>query len=185
MIYRLNFDTKNYAGVFVNEDELDEKVGDLLYHEGFPIQEEWADTPIGELYDATGKERDSLPIPDIASWVGNLALSPKAYSLLADSLRAYGEFLPISINDEIWQVLNLTRTLGHQVIDESQSEQALSGGIYMGLKALAFRDEALVDQLLFRCKYDQGVGQFATSVFKALLEKHELTGVIFSKDLVK
>ncbi len=185
MVYRINFDTNKYMGVFIDEDELDEKVGDLLYPDGASILDDWEATPNAELYDATGRERDDLVKPDIASWVGNLALSPKAYDCLAEYLMPLGEFLPISINGEIWQVFNLTYTLGNQVIDEQNSEQALSGSIYMGLKSLAFREDQLNEALCFRCKYDQGVGQFSTRKMRDLISTSELTGLIFSEDLVK
>ncbi|MGH1373160.1 MAG: hypothetical protein ACRBBW_14055 [Cellvibrionaceae bacterium] len=185
MAYRINFDTQRYLGVFIDEDELDEKVGDLLYPDGVSIAEQWEEAPEAVLYDATGKERDDLVKPDIASWVGNLALGPKAYDLLVESLSPLGEFLPITIGDTTWQVFNLTHTLSNQVVDESKSEQVMSGAIYMGLKSLVFRAEALSDELFFRCKYDQGVGQFATEDFRELVTKHKLTGLVFSEDLVK
>lgn len=185
MIYRLNLDINNYLGIFVDEDELDDKVGDILYPEGYPIADDWEETPEGSLYDASGKERSSLDTPDIASWVGNLALSPKAFTAIGEHLTAYGEFLPVTINGEDWQVLNITHTRNDDVIDTDKSEQDLSGGIYMGLKALAFNEDRLDKELIFRCKYDQGVGQFATEAFKTLIEENHLSGIIFSEDLVK
>jgi hypothetical protein len=46
-------------------------------------------------------------IPDIAVWIdATLLLSPKAYRLLGDLLLPFGEFLPIHIDDEIYQIFN-------------------------------------------------------------------------------
>ncbi len=81
--------------------------------------------------------------------------------------------------------MNITHKLNNDVIDTDKSEQNLSGGIYIGLNALAFNEEKLDKELIFRCKYDQGVGQFATEAFKTLIEENQHMGIVFSEDLVK
>lgn len=46
-------------------------------------------------------------MPDIAVWIdATLLLSPKAYRLLIDLLLPYGEFLPIHIDAEVYQIFN-------------------------------------------------------------------------------
>lgn len=46
-------------------------------------------------------------IPDICVWIDStLLLSPKAKRLLGDTLSEYGEFLPIIIDDEKYEIFN-------------------------------------------------------------------------------
>src|SRR6218665_3064488 len=46
-------------------------------------------------------------LPDVSCWIGaTLLLSPKAYRLLGELLKPFGEFLPIWIDDQAYQIFN-------------------------------------------------------------------------------
>jgi hypothetical protein len=182
MIYKVQLDTTHYQGIFVDHNELDAKMGDLLYPEGFPLGDEW-ETPEGSLYDATGKERDGLKTPDIASWVGNLTFNQTAYQKAKPVLSKFGEFLTVSINNQPWYVFNLLHTLDSSIVDQSRSERNMSGGIYMGLKKLVFLENKLKDELIFRTEYDEGIGQYCSEQFKQLLDDLDLTGLSLTTEL--
>jgi hypothetical protein len=59
-------------------------------------------------------------IPDICTWIdATLLLSPKAKRILGDILGEYGEFLPLMINEEQYEVFNcLTLLDSKDVTDE-------------------------------------------------------------------
>jgi hypothetical protein len=64
--------------------------------------------------------RENL-IPDIAVWIdATLLLSPKAYRLLGDLLLPYGEFLPLHIEDEIYQIFNCLTVADLDIDDTSR-----------------------------------------------------------------
>lgn len=183
MIYKIQIDIAHYLGVYIDHNELDAKMGDLVYPEGFALKDEWV-TPTASLYDATGKERQGLKTPDVASWVGNLTFNQAAYTKVEPYLAAFGEFLTIEINQQPWYVFNLLHTLGDSVVDHANSKRNMSGGIYMGLKSLVFLEEKLSDLLVFRTNYDEGIGQYCSERFKQLMSDLDLSGVAFSGELI-
>jgi hypothetical protein len=46
-------------------------------------------------------------VPDVSCWIGaTLLLSPRAHRLLGETLMPFGEFLPIWIENDIYQIFN-------------------------------------------------------------------------------
>ncbi len=62
-------------------------------------------------------------------------LSPKAYRLLKELLEPFGEFLPVTIDDERYFTFNCLTFVD---ADESQSEKQLYEGEEVGIKSLVF-----------------------------------------------
>lgn len=98
-------------------------------------------------------------IPDIAVWIdATLLLSPKAYRLLGDLLLPYGEFLPIHIENEIYQIFNCLT-----VVD-------LNGDIHT---KVAFKPSDVSDEI------DMTV--CCTDRLKDAIQSFGLQGIIFEK----
>ncbi len=180
MAYRIDFDIDAYPSLYISMDAMEEVMDDLYYPEGEPLMPVWA-MPEGELVDGKSQGR-KMPQPDICNWEGNLVLSPKAYQVLQKEVEKYAELLPVKVSGEVWHIVNVTFTT--DAVDHESSEKDLRGGIYVGLKSLAFLDQELTDTLLFKTEFDEKVGNFCNQKFKELLQsEYELTGVTFRGDL--
>ena len=180
MAYRIDFDIDAYPSLYISMDAMEDVMDDLYYPEGEPLMTVWA-MPEGELVDGKSLGRE-MPEPDICNWEGNLVLSPKAYQLVGGKIEKYAELLPVKVNSDVWHIVNITFTTG--AVDSENSEQELRGGIYVGLKNLAFLDKELTDTLLFKTDFDEKVGNFCSEKFKELLQSEcGLSGVIFRTDL--
>jgi hypothetical protein len=72
-------------------------------------------------------------IPDICTWIdATLLLSPKAKRLLGDSLAPYGEFLPLMIDDEQYELFNcLTLLDSKEGADELVFKTTDSNSMYL------------------------------------------------------
>ncbi|WP_299594578.1 DUF1629 domain-containing protein [uncultured Microbulbifer sp.] len=179
MIYRLDFERECYSCINLDQDDMEDLMGDLYYPEGLPLSNVWVEME-GELYDGLGKSRQ-LSTPDIASWEGTPVLNERAYQLLAGTLEASGEFLPIKIEKKPWFVFNTLATTN--AVDLAHSEQNRRGGIYLGLKSLQFLENKMEYLSLFKTDFDEKVGTFCTEAFKSQIIENAVTGVKFRTDL--
>lgn len=120
--------------------------------------------------------------PDITVWnSANLVLSPKAFDLLHDELNSDGEFLPITINGSNSYVFNCLNVVE---VDPSASEADIVNGLWMGIKKLGFSEGDVSSNLIFKTSFDRCSALYCGEAFRTLIEKHQLTGLLFLKDLV-
>lgn len=100
--------------------------------------------------------RENL-IPDIVVWIdATLLLSPKAYRLLGDLLSPCGEFLPIHIEDETYQIFNCLAV--EDIKNASQSKAA-------------FKPSRVSDEI--------NIATYCTDRLKDAVQSFELQGVVF------
>lgn len=92
-------------------------------------------------------------IPDISTWIdATLLLSPKAKRLLGETLAEYGEFLPIKINDETFEIFN----------------------------CLTLRETKEASDLIFKSADSHCANLYCQQRFKDLVEDLDLQGVVFA-----
>ncbi len=102
--------------------------------------------------------RENL-LPDVAVWVdATLLLSPKAYRLLGDLLSPYGEFLPLHIEGEIYQIFNCLT-----VVDLNTDTQ----------DKVAFKPSVVSDEI--------GVAMYCNDQLKEAIQSFGLQGIVFEK----
>lgn len=66
-------------------------------------------------------------MPDISYWIGaTLVLSPKAYRLLFDLFSQYGEFLPFTVNDEVYHIFNCLNSVPAKPSSDNPDEPVFS-----------------------------------------------------------
>lgn len=126
-------------------------------------------------------ESGKSQVPDISCWIdASLVLSPKAYRILKDSLSAMGEFLPVSICEEVYYIFNC-----FQLADANEETSVFDeeAGYRAGLKHLEF-DERASDLLVFKTKSENCLTLFCSQRFKEIVESCELRGIVFDEDLV-
>lgn len=123
------------------------------------------------------------PIPDIAVWLGyaSLVLNEKAYDAIGSMLKEFGEFLPIASDGVTYHIFNC-RTLVDT--DEQHSRKTMFDGLPIGVEKFVFADNHTNDQIVFKSEYNSCVDLFCGDALKNAVEKHQLNGVAFSKDLV-
>ncbi|WP_281647589.1 hypothetical protein [Parendozoicomonas sp. Alg238-R29] len=180
MIYRLDFDLDSYVSIFISMDAMEDVMDDIYYPEGESLLEEWV-APQAEFVDGKGQGRN-LQIPDIGSWEGNMVLGPDAYEKLSSVVAADNELLPVLIDGQTWYVVNIISTT--DAVNLEESEQDLRGGIYVGLKSLAFHEEDLSGTPLFKTSFDEKVGNFCNESFHLLVtQEYQLEGPVFRTNL--
>ena len=187
MIYRIHEDNANFQNFFLDLEEvldvMDETIGEREFL-GFSVDNiSLKDLWPGFKAEFKKKERKGkiLPRPDMATWRGaNLVLSQKAYDVLAKSLESYGEFLPLTCDDEPCYIFNCL-TLGE--IDEVNSKKEMLDGYPVGVERLVFDEERLGDKLVFKTPYERCISVLCQNEFKDMVERAELTGLRFDAHL--
>ncbi|MBA56993.1 MAG: response regulator receiver protein [Pseudomonadales bacterium] len=121
-------------------------------------------------------------IPDLSLWLyATLVLSPKAHRLLGDLLQPHGEFLPVMVAGETYQIFNCL-TFAEEDTQACRQEQI--EGIELGLNELVFRDSA--EQLvIFKSRLQNAASLFCTERLKQVVETYELSGVVFDTNLIE
>ena len=136
------------------------------------------DTEFVAIDDAAG-----APIPDICKWIdASLALSAKAHRLLGDTLKPFGEFLPLTIRGEAFYIFNCL-TLGK--INEDLCEKNIYKGQEAGIKSLVFDERDVADKLVFKTTYDSCMDLYCAERLKHIVEDYKLTGILFSEKLAE
>ncbi|WP_160152919.1 hypothetical protein [Microbulbifer sp. ALW1] len=140
---------------------------------------EWWQTPDTRFVSNEGV-RD-LGIPDISTWIGaSLVLSPKAYRYLGDTLKSYGELLPVTVGSETFFIFNCTQ-MGEE--DLGASEYETQEGIPIQLLNLTFKDSVQAFPV-FKSSYESCLTVFCNERFMRAVEDFKLTGVVFDENLV-
>jgi len=123
------------------------------------------------------------PIPDICKWIdASLVLSAKAHRLLGDTLKPFGEFLPVTIRGEAFYIFNC---LTIAKINESLCEKIIYKGQEAGIKSLVFDEKDIADKLIFKTTYDSCMDLYCTDRFRNIVQDYELKGVTFSEKLIE
>lgn len=174
--------------------ELDLSISDVLRHrpENVPLDDvldfhlqntamkSWWTTPETEFL--KNNANSNAEIPDISRWVDStLLLSPKAYRLLGDTLQSSGEFLPVSIDDDVFYIFNCF-VVGEA--DEKKSTFDHQGEMQLGLNHLEFLDDA-ASNLIFKTPLESCLTLYCTNEFKEIIESFDLKGINFDTNLIE
>jgi len=110
-------------------------------------------------------------IPDITTWIdATLLMSPKAHRLLGDSLVPFGEFLPIQIDGENYQIFNCLTMV--DAVEEKSSESDI-----------VFNPDNIGDKLVFKTRYNNCFDLFCGPRLKSAIKDFGLNGVTFDTQL--
>ncbi|SBS24604.1 hypothetical protein MSP8887_00003 [Marinomonas spartinae] len=116
---------------------------------------------------------------DINAYGSFLVLTQKAYDVVQDSLRNYGEFLDLDVEGIPMMLFN---PLVFGTEDMERSEKEYYDGEEIGIKYLVF-DNSTEDKLVFKSKYTARVCMYCNDEFKELVENHSLQGLVFEKEI--
>lgn len=118
---------------------------------------------------------------DVNLYGNFLVLNARAYECLSEVISEYGEFSTLRTDGE---KLFLFNPLCFGKEDLSLTEKAYLDGFEDGLKSLVFDNDDISEKLLFKSKLQGGLSIYCTDDFKKLLANNELSGLIFSSDLL-
>ena len=162
IIYAIRRDGYKFQELDLEIDDFIEQVPDnISYHaihdfsvENIALASFWQ--PIRTGFSEIEGERNF--IPDITPWIGaTLLLSPKSHRYLYELLRPYGEFLPVIIENDTYQIFNCL-TLVEEHFQEPPTEK----------KVFKLREQHCLD---VHC----------TNLLKDAVESFDLRGIIFEK----
>lgn len=128
-------------------------------------------------------DNPSEPIPDISKWIdATLVLSPRAHRLLGETLKEFGELLPITVKGEIFYIFNC---LTYGKIKEELCKKSYYEGEEFGIKTIVFDETDVQEKLIFKTAYNSCFELYCGDRFKNAVETFGLTGSIFSEKLVE
>lgn len=176
MIYRLKFDRSRFLCFDVSPDEWLEKLGPRYL---FQLDErDWSafwPTINGQFFNDS--DGDNLPkVPDISVWfMQNLVLNEKARALLQSEhpewAKGCGELLALQCEGIDYSAWHSTHIVSDECIDQSKSQRTVEESGHIELQALAFKADAIFEQPLFHCNFDDAQALFCTQEFKYWAEK--------------
>ncbi len=183
-VYKVNRDYLNYHSFTMKGAELYSKMPD--YSPRFlatPRLDSWM-KPDASFYKSENCEATRVRIPDITIWcAGVLALNAKAFLALNAYLADLGEFLPVSCQGKTYHLFNVLNVIEDAAIDTQNTQAHFENGIFFGLERLAFHEDKLGDQILFKTHADKLVSSYCTEAFKQRIESLGLEGLIFESNL--
>jgi hypothetical protein len=141
----------------------------------------WWPTPDTEF--VTIDNDQTAPIPDISKWIdASLVLSAKAFRLLGDTLKEWGEILPITVGSENFYIFNCL-TFG--AVQKDLCEKSFYKGEEVGLKSIVFDHTDVAEKVIFKTDLNSCMELYCGDRLKNVIEEYKLTGVIFSERLVE
>ena len=121
--------------------------------------------------------------PDISCWRGaTLILSPTSKEILEQHLTPYGEFLPISCDQQGYFIFNC---LELAKIDPNLSQQAQLEHGLIEFKKITFDQSSTMGKLVFKSQDEGCTAIFCSEAFKSLINIHNLNGLKFSESLTE
>lgn len=184
MVYRLRFDRFNFLVGDISLAEIKAKLGNIFALDAPQWADIWVPLEI-QFSDDSDRQNVTTP-PDISCWFTNeLILNEKAYLAIGEQLEPYGELLPANCEGIGYWVLHVTRRTGMDAVDLEQSAREVAASGVIELQTLAFNDDAINDELIFKTEYNDFQSIFCTETFKELVEAADLKGLAFSSDLVE
>jgi len=151
----------------------------LKFHIRNTKMQSWWKTPETEFISLTD---DNAPIPDISPGLySSLVLSPKAYRLLGELLKDYGEFLPVIADGETFYMFNCF-SIGDADEEKCTFDYVTEDGVKMGISHLEFMESA-ADNLVFKTPAESCVTLFCNERFKDIVESFEFSGISFDPKL--
>ncbi len=135
----------------------------------------------GEGFDCKHDARAKKQNYDVNLYGNFLVLNIRAYECLSQFMRGCGEFSLLKTDgDELF----LFNPLNFVKEDLSLTEKAYLDGFEDGIKNLVFDNDDINEKLLFKSKLQGGLSIYCTDDFKNLVANNELSGLIFSTDLL-
>ncbi|MDW1664891.1 hypothetical protein R7F06_18000 [Vibrio sp. Vb2656] len=161
-------------------DAGDDALLDRLFNE--PVRAQGlADVWVEESVEFTAHYKTSVKTPDISVWGASLVLTPRAVEVLKPYIESDGEFLPIVIDGEKFQVFNVM-SFGEE--DKEHTKHEYIDEHPVGLVSLKFVESSVADKYVFKSLMEGCELLYCDDKLKNLCNEHDLRGVEFDLDLL-
>lgn len=186
MIYKISANYTDYLNIDIDIEELMFTVGETIgednfldySHHNLSLAEAWVD--VGGTFEDVGLKNTRKP--DITIWNGaNFVLSQQAWQSTAEQLKPFGEFLPITVENEPYYIFNCRELVN---VDQENSEANIIDGVWLGVNKLVFNESTVSESLIFKTTFDRCAALYCTDTFKTFIETLHLEGLNFHTDLL-
>ncbi len=161
-------------------DAGDDDLLNRLFNE--PVRAEGlSDVWVEESVQFTAHYKTSEKKPDISVWGTCLVLTLRAAEVLKPYIETDGEFLPIVIDGEKFQVFNVM-SFGEE--DQENTKHEYIDEHPVGLKSLKFIELSVADKYVFKSLMEGCALLYCDDKLKNLCNEHDLRGVEFDLDLL-
>lgn len=183
-VYKLNYNYVDYHSFTIEGVELYSKMPDYSpRYPAAPRRDTWV-KPEASFYKSANCEAVQTRVSDITIWcAGVLVLNARAYLALNADLADLGEFLPVSCRGGTYHLFNVLNVIDDTAIDTQRTQAHIENGMFLGLERLAFHEDKLGDQVLFKTRADKLVSSYCTDAFKQRIEELGLEGLVFASNL--
>ncbi|EIO4079098.1 hypothetical protein D8T49_22555 [Vibrio vulnificus] len=161
-------------------DAGDDVLLDRLFNE--PVTSKGlADVWLEESVQFTAHYDTSLKTPDLSVWGAFLVMTQRAAEVLRPFIGSDGEFLPILIDGERFQVFNVM-SFGEE--DKANTKHEYIDGHPAGLEELKFVESSIADKYVFKSLLQGCNLLYCDEKLKSLCNENDLRGVDFDLDLL-
>lgn len=161
-------------------DAGDDALLDRLFNE--PVTSKGlADVWLEESVQFTAHYDTSVNTPDISVWGSFLVMTQRAVEVLKPFIGSDGEFLPILIDGERFQVFNVM-SFGEE--DKANTKHEYIDGHPAGLEELKFVESSIADKYVFKSLLQGCNLLYCDEKLKSLCNENDLRGVDFDLDLL-
>ncbi|HFQ5290241.1 TPA: hypothetical protein ACGUPN_004218 [Vibrio vulnificus] len=161
-------------------DAGDDALLDRLFNE--PVTSKGlADVWLEESAQFTAHYDTSVNTPDISVWGSFLVMTQRAVEVLKPFIGSDGEFLPILIDGERFQVFNVM-SFGEE--DKANTKHEYIDGHPAGLEELKFVESSIADKYVFKSLLQGCNLLYCDEKLKSLCNENDLRGVDFDLDLL-
>lgn len=161
-------------------DAGDDALLDRLFNE--PVTSKGlADVWLEESVQFTAHYDTSVNTPDISVWGSFLVMTQRAVEVLKPFIGSDGEFLPILIDGEKFQVFNVM-SFGEE--DKANTKHEYIDGHPAGLEELKFVESSIADKYVFKSLLQGCNLLYCDEKLKSLCNENDLRGVDFDLDLL-
>lgn len=178
--YQITKDFRKTRYAVLDDREVLSKMPDFdISGFGQRLQFNWV-TPSVSFITGSSKATDT---PDISSWSGiDLVLGQPASTALLPLIDSLGECLTLDSNEEgEYTLFNPTARLGNDAVNaENTTLEYFDDGTFDCVERLVLNKASeATAPMIFTLALDGGYALYCTGAFKALLEEHQLSGLLF------
>lgn len=183
-VYRLRTDIAQYKEIVLDVEEIaeqlnaDHRIMDFVYMgvKDKRLADSWGH--VTSDFEASPVYLYAVEIPTMCVWTGpNLIFSEKAHAIFRLMLEDYGEFLPIDVTGHTFYIFNNLTDVEPDLEQSSHTNADLTD-----IKTIKFKADQ--DRLLFKSNWEGSSCCFCSDRFKELYDEYEMTGFVFSEDLL-
>ena len=184
MIYKLEHDYENTYSLLIDPVEMVNKMPNYRPRQkAKSVAHEWI-APEASFFKSENFSGNGETIPDVTTWkLGYLVLNHKAYEKLNVCLSPSGEFLPITVDGNVFYLFNPLYIIADEAIDKDFAVEIIDSGVHLGQDNVTFDESVLKKDnvAVFKTRTDKLVFSYCTDAFKKIIGDNGFKGLVFEE----